>query len=158
MSSPNYGYPVPPAPYTTNAGQKSGGCWKWALGIGLTLVVLIVVFVGGILWLVERSLGDSQACTMAMEKARADARVTDVLGTPIERGWFVGGKINVSTGVGHAQLTIPVHGPRAKGQLLVIADERLGPWKITSLYFRPEGGERITLVGGPEGADRTPVQ
>jgi len=160
MSGPNYGYPAtggqPPPPYgappqyAVNPGRKSGGIWKWVVSIVLVLLLLLVVFVCGIFWLIERGMGNSRVVTMAMERARDDARVTNKLGTPLERGWFIGGSINVSNGTGHAEMRIPVSGPRGKGKLYVTADERADVWTVGELLFRADGDTEQIQLAGPE--------
>ena len=61
------------------------------------------------------------------------------LGTPIETGWFVSGSVSVSGPTGHADVSIPLSGPRASGTLYGVADKSAGLWTFSLLELELEG-------------------
>jgi hypothetical protein len=94
----------------------------------------------------------SDAYVMGLAAARADPRVAERLGTPIETGFFTTGNINVSGGgSGNANLAIPLHGPKASGTLYVVARRSAGEWKLLRLALDPGDGSRLDLIA-PLGA------
>jgi len=74
------------------------------------------------------SLGDlllywPEPAQLALEAASTDPRVTEVLGTPIKRGWFWGGdnrKVDAGQSESEDPITmlIPISGPNGKVRLL----------------------------------------
>jgi len=111
--------------------------WKWFVPCGcLTLLVCTVGFAVAIFFGVSTAMKSSEPYSMALEMVRADQRVTDAMGTPIEAGRFVMGSINVSGGSGQANLSIPVEGPLKEGEISVEANKRHGMWEMDHLSIK----------------------
>jgi hypothetical protein len=105
---------------------------------GLVLVVISIVF---------GALKSSDAYKVALAKAKADPRVVNALGSPIEDGFFVSGKTNVTGSSGLADLTIPISGPRGKGTIYFVASKFAGEWTFSKLIVEVEKtGEKIDLT------------
>ena len=69
------------------------------------------------------------------------------LGLPIEPGWLVLGNINVENDKGHADLGIPLSGPRGSGVLSVVATKQAGHWQFERAEVEISGvKERIDLL------------
>jgi hypothetical protein len=130
--------------------------WKWAVPLGcLGVIVLCAAFVGGLLLIVETSFKNSDAYHEALARARSNQQVAEKIGRPFHPGWFVSGHINVSGSSGHADLSIPMVGPKGKGTLYVVSEKSAGRWKFETLQVAVEGeAERIDLLAEP----RTPVE
>ncbi len=146
------GVPPPPAsygtppPYAMLPPPQPDYALKAVVIFVVILVIAVVLFLGGGLFLMTRTLGRSEPCRMALDAARSDGRVKEKLGTPIERGWLVLGTLGGrGTSGDFATLTFPVHGPRRKGWLVMYAWKRQGTWAIQSLLLRVEG-ERLPIV------------
>lgn len=108
--------------------------------------LLLMAFVAGIFWLVFSMMKSSDAYVDAVARARADPRVIARLGTPIEEGWFVTGTVSLQNDSGHANLSIPVSGPRGSGQLDVVARKTAGKWSFQRLVCQPDRGISIDLL------------
>jgi len=116
-----------------------GGC-AVLLGAALALLLILVVFVFGM-------LRNSDPAKIAIQRAEANAVVASRLGTPLKTGIFVSGNVNVDNASGHAELQIPVTGPRGKGTIYLIADKRLGRWEFSALEIALNGdAQRIDLL------------
>ena len=116
-----------------------GGC-AVLFGAALALLLILVVFVFGM-------LRNSDPAKMAIQRAEANAVVASRLGTPLKTGIFVSGNVNVDNASGHAELQIPVTGPRGKGTIYLIADKRLGRWEFSALEIALNGdAQRIDLL------------
>jgi hypothetical protein len=100
--------------------------WKTSLTIVLGLAAIGIV---SVFW----SIGDSDACKMAIAAAQSNPIVKQRLGEPIKRGFFISGNIEVSGPSGHADIAIPVSGPRGKATLYAVAEKSAGLWKLESL-------------------------
>ena len=140
------------------AGDKT---W-WQRNRVAVLVVFLVVggmalVGGGIVYGVFSMIKSSDAYAMALAAARADPRVAEQLGTPIETGLLTTGNIRVqSGGSGSADLAIPLSGPKASGKLLVVARRSAGEWKLLRLVLEAEDGKRTELIAAP-GATAEPA-
>ncbi len=114
--------------------------WKlviaFAIGGCFLVAAAICLFVVGIFSI----LGNSDACKLAVAQAQKSPAVIERLGTPIERGRFVSGNVNVQAGgTGRAELSIPLHGPKGEGTLYVEARKRSGVWSFGTLEFSQKG-------------------
>lgn len=150
--------PLPDVPLSTPASASAPvrrgwwqRHWKWAVPI---LVLLgLAVFAAGLYGLSSVSMGmmrNNDAYRIALAQARADRTLVDVLGRPIEPGWWMTGSIGTDgDGSGEAQLQIPVHGPQGEATVYVQAIRRQGVWRFSELAATVEGSTRpIDLLSG----------
>lgn len=117
-----------------------GEHWKRNLAIagGFAALLMIVLFV---------ILGDSDISRMAVAAAESNPIVRQRLGEPIKRGFFTSGNIELSGSSGHADLSIPVSGPRGKATIYAVAQKSAGLWKFESLDIAfDQTSARIALV------------
>jgi hypothetical protein len=140
-----------PSPITPQipAQSKSWLARKWKLLVGLLVVLLVlgIAVVFGIISLVMSSIKGSDVATEAMARARSNPTVVQHLGLPIGEGWLVSGSINVSTGSGDADLSLPISGPKGKGTIYVTAQKSGGVWRYTLMQAAIAGtAEKIDLL------------
>jgi hypothetical protein len=84
---------------------------------------------------------------MAFEKAKSNRTLAEQLGQPLRKGWFVSGSIETMRASGHAELAIPLSGPKGSGTLYVQALKRAGLWQIELLQFGQKGStQRFDLL------------
>jgi hypothetical protein len=85
-----------------------GRNWFWVIPVGcITPVVLCGGFIVLILGVVFGVMNSSDVYQEAVAKAKEVKKVQDVLGTPIEEGFFVTGNIQINGPNGSANLAIP---------------------------------------------------
>jgi hypothetical protein len=77
----------------------------------------------------------SDAYKLTMSTAQASPCVVNALGSALESGWMMTGSLQESSIEGSADLSIPVRGPKGKGNLDVQAKKLSGNWRIDSLVF-----------------------
>lgn len=122
------------------------------LGIGtLAAASLAVFFVMPLFFGVEEMMRRSDAYKLTLNTAQASPCVTRALGAPLEPGWMMGGSITESSIDGSAELSIPVRGPKGKGNLDVQAKKVSGNWRIDSLVLT-HGTTRSSIV--PSGSNQ----
>lgn len=120
--------------------------WVWVgLGCGV-LIAAGIAFVAFIVFVVFASMRSSDPYKEALQRARNDPRVIATLGTPIEPGMFVSGSINTQNRSGNADISVPVHGPKAKGTIHVVGTKSEGRWSYTTMTFTPERGDPVDLL------------
>ena len=136
--------PTPPSPSTSPTIPRRSWWsrnWKWFVPTGcLTLMALAVAFVAIIVFVVFGAMKSSDAYKMAVARAKADARVTSVLGTPISEGMFLSGSTNVNGASGESNLEIPISGPKGKAKIYAVATKSGGKWTYSKLTVQVEGG------------------
>jgi hypothetical protein len=116
------------------------------LGIGtLAAASLAVLFVIPLFFAVEEMMRRSDAFKLTLNTAQASPCITKVLGSPLEPGWMMGGSITESSIEGSAELSIPVRGPKGKGNLDVQAKKDSGNWRIDSLVLT-HGTVRSSII------------
>ena len=99
-------------------------------------VLAILVSYGCSLFIgVETMFRDSAYFKMALEQAQNSPCAVQAIGTPIQAGWAISGSSKESASSGSAELSIPVHGPRGKGDLRLSAEKKTGYWRINSLVL-----------------------
>lgn len=128
-----------------------GRNWKWFVPTGcLGMLLLVVGFAFFIITIVFGALKSSDAYKGALAKAKADPRVVNALGSPIEDGMFIAGKTNVSGTSGHADMTVPISGPKGKGTIYFVASKFAGQWTFSKLMVEVANtGQRIDLIEDP---------
>ena len=114
--------------------------WKLVLAAaaGVALCATIAVFA---------SLRSSDVVKLAVATAESNPALADRLGRPLDTGWFVTGKLEVTPASGHAELAIPVSGPKGSGTLYAEGHKRAGIWHLEMLQFGSErSNERLDLL------------
>jgi len=126
--------------------EPPGLSTRGKLGIGtLAAVSVVVLFVIPLFFGVDAMMRRSDAYKLTLNTAQASPCVTNALGSPLEPGWMVTGGISESSTEGSANLSIPVSGPKGKGNLDVDATQLNGKWRIDSLVFT-HGTVRSNIV------------
>ena len=113
----------------------------------LTITFVFAAFVGLILLAVFGAMKSSDAYKGALARARAEPAVVEALGSPIKDGMFVSGSTNVNGASGHADLAIPIYGPKGEATLYVVAEKALGAWNYSNLVVEiKDTKKRIDLL------------
>lgn len=114
-----------------------------ALGAVCVFTLSIVVLVFGI-------LRNSDVCSMALQHARTNQETIQRVGEPIKPGLLVAGSIQVNGSSGHADLQIPISGPKGKAEIYAVANKKAGRWNFETLEVAWEGdSKRIDLLKDP---------
>ncbi|ABU59532.1 cytochrome c oxidase assembly factor Coa1 family protein [Roseiflexus castenholzii] len=121
------------------------GCNPISCFISALLFVLIGACVGGVFFVVIRSIRDSDVVQEALVRAERDPQVAAALGAPLEAGWFPMGSISTGDGSGNANLTLSVAGPRGSGEMMIEAVHREGVWQYRRLIVTV-GGRQIDVL------------
>lgn len=126
---------APPPP------KKSNMKWFLLAGGGCLLLVIIgVVGFVGLIGFGVYGLATSEASLAAQAFVQQSGTIKTELGEPLTTVWS-GGNIETNNGVGKADQTIAVTGPKGAGSVhVVLASSGNGPWSITSAdYTGPSG-------------------
>lgn len=113
----------------------------------LGLFLLFAAFICLIITVVFGAMKSSDAYKAALARAKADPRVIAALGSPIEAGFFVSGKTDVSGSSGSADMSVAISGPSGKGTLYFVASKFAGEWTFSKLVVEVGGtSQRIDLI------------
>jgi hypothetical protein len=118
--------------------------WKSILGVwlGLALSGAALAFI---------MLRDSEATRLSVTTAEENPTLSEHLGRPFKTGWFISGSIEVQPGSGHAELAIPISGPKGSGTIYAEARKQAGLWHLLTLQFGMDGSsERLDLLPASE--------
>jgi hypothetical protein len=146
---------APPPPVIPSAApQKSGSGKKWVLfGCGGCLGLLILTAIIG--WFafsaVVGMIKSSDAYQTALKRTQASPEVQAALGTPIKEGFMMTGSIATNNGVGTADFSFPITGPKGEGNVIAKASKSAsGPWEFSTLQVKINGRDGfIDLNGSP---------
>lgn len=137
---------VPPPLSDPVSSQSVGGRnwwqrnWMWFVPTGcVTLLILMAIFAGGIVFTVFGVMKTSDPYKVAIERAKANAQVAEALGTPVSAGLFLSGTINVTGGSGNADLSIPISGPKGSATIYVVGTKSEGEWVYSKMNARVAG-------------------
>ena len=120
--------------------------WLLLIPVGCAgVLVLCCGFFGVIYTLVSGTMRQSEPYRDALGAARDNVEVIEALGEPIEAGFFVTGSINSSGGVGSANLSIPISGPKGSATIYVVAEKYAGTWEYQTMVV-DTGADRIDLI------------
>jgi hypothetical protein len=132
-----------------------GRNWKWVVPVGC--LAPLVVCCGGIGLLVTFVFGaikSSEPYREAVARAQASPAFQAELGQPIQPEFLANGSISTAVNVpggetGHADLSIPISGPKGTATLRVVAEKSDAAWKYTTLEALVAGRERpVDLLAG----------
>jgi len=127
--------------------EKSWFSRHLVVTILIGLVVVALGFVAALLFGVMALLKSSDVYREALAQARKSPAVVEALGEPVKAGWFMTGNINVSGPSGHADIAIPISGPKGAGTVYALADKQAGEWHFQRLEVGIDGRpQRISLI------------
>jgi hypothetical protein len=120
--------------------------WMLVVSLAVLLTLLAVsAFVLSLFYLIR----SSDSATLAIATAEANPLLTRRLGQPLKVGWMVTGSIEVTPASGHAELAIPISGPKGRGTVYAEARKSAGLWHLELLQFGADGSdERLDLLPG----------
>jgi hypothetical protein len=113
---------------------------------GLLVLALGLVFIGGVLCLVEYSFHHHTVTQQAIERVESDPRIMQAIGEPLRVGWVIKGNIHMKDSNGYADLRIPISGPRGAGMIVLYARETLGTWTFRALRVDLDDSTTINLM------------
>ena len=114
--------------------------WKVVLGISVAVSVLAAILAFSL-------MRSSDAAKLAISTAESSSLLSQRIGQPLKVGWFVSGSIEVTPASGHAELAIPVSGPKGSGTLYTEAHKRAGLWQLDLLQFGDSSShDRLDLL------------
>ncbi len=124
--------------------------WTWFVPVGcLTIVFLFIAGIGMVIWLLFSSFRSNDVLQGALDAARADPRVVEALGEPIEMGWMFSGSIRYQNREGDADMTIPISGPHGSGSIRLEAVKQGADWTYHTLEVTIDStSEIIDLIPG----------
>lgn len=128
--------------------------WRWAVPLlCLFGAAAFAGFVALLMFAVIEGMRSSDTYATAMQRAREHPQVTAALGTPIEPGWYLSGRMSESGTSGQASLQIPISGPEGAADLYVEAEKTAGRWTYSTLMVDVDGrGEPIDLLAPADAA------
>jgi hypothetical protein len=116
-------------------------------GVVMTLILLIIVFAGGIIGFAFYQIGNSEASLKAKAFLRNSEKLKNEIGDVKDFGRFVTGSIEIHNGNGEATVHLKVIGEQksvnASVNLVLIHGE---DWRVSSASFVNGFGDTINLL------------
>ena len=118
---------------------------NWAIA-GLSAIGAVIMLVFAAIFIAMAAMKSSDVYKNALSTVQNSAKAVQILGEPIEGGFFVSGSISVEGPSGKASISFPVKGPKGEGTVYVEAAKYLGKWNFSALVLQPKGkSEQIAL-------------
>jgi len=133
---------------TAQPGSWFNRNWKWVVSVACVLMLAIIGgFIFAVFKLAFHLMHLSGSYQQAMARARQDPALIGALGTPIEDGFMMIGKISENDETGSADLTIPLSGPKGSAMLHLRASKSAGVWTYSDLQVKIDStNQRIDLL------------
>ena len=95
--------------------------WKWVVPTGgcLTLIIVGILVLGSVIFGFVDKIQESSGGDEALILVKANEKVKDVLGEPIEKDGFGSYRVNNYNGHKTAEVTIPIKGSKAAATLFM---------------------------------------
>jgi hypothetical protein len=120
---------------------------KWGFA-ALIIYTLTIVGGGAAFYLGIETIKTYDAYVMSLKQHRENPVSLKFLGQPINTGWMVSGKFEISGPSGNAEFSYNVNGPKDAGKVYVSALMDAGLWRLTSLILDTQNAaKRISLLG-----------
>lgn len=125
--------------------------WLPITGVILAGALGLAGFFAFVFGLVDSSFAQSDVYRQAIQKAQADPRVVELLGSPITRGSLTSGSISTTGDAsGEADLSIAISGPKGSACLYASGKLHAGIWTFGTLEVDPKNGQpRVNLLVAP---------
>ncbi len=94
-----------------------------------------------------------EAYDLSLEAIKSHKEVVQLIGSPIEAGFFVSGGIRVSGSGGQASLQYSVSGPKGTAEAYVVAVKKKGKWVLREVVVHSEKQQKEIQVILPEKED-----
>lgn len=119
---------------------------NWALA-GLAVLLALPLLMGLFFYLISLIFTSSDAYKLSLEQVRANKSVIEIMGEPIQPGWFITGQIKTSGASGTANLSIPISGPNCSGNAISRSTKIDGEWKFHLLIVKFDcNSDTIVLI------------
>lgn len=89
-------------------------------------------------------LAEHPLAVEAAQELKANERVAELLGEPVECSRTVRGTANETDGI--ARLEFEAKGPKTSGVVVVEGKKTRGTWGVNKLVLTPTGGETLSLT------------
>jgi hypothetical protein len=124
-------------------------------GIVVVLGLIVALFVGGIVFFVFRTIGNSEAADAARTYLKNNEKLKQEIGEVKDFGWLVSGNINLSNGDGVATLYLTAKGEKGDADTRVDLQFRGNrAWRVTGASYT-RNGQTVDLMQayGPPSAN-----
>lgn len=120
---------------------------RW-VGLGLAGLVAGIFGVGLMtLEISYRMLKQTPVMTEALARISSDARVQQVLGSPVRLGWAVTGELEDLPERGTARMEFSLRGPQGHARVKLRAEKSpMGVWRYLLLEVKPAGAGVISCA------------
>ena len=118
---------------------------KWGVWGGVAILAFLLLF-GGIFSGVMYMMKQSGAYRLALRKVTSHPAASEILGSPVETGWFVSGNTKTSGPSGEANISFTVSGPRGSGTVYAYALKRMGEWRAKNVVFHNDADNRRIVI------------
>ena len=109
-------------------------------GIVIVLGLIVALFVGGIVFFVFRTIGNSEAADTARTYLKNNEKLKQEIGEVKDFGWLVSGNINFSNGDGVATLYLKAIGEKGDANARVDLQYRDNrAWRVTGASYTRDG-------------------
>ena len=115
---------------------------KWSItGAAFVFVGLPLLFVS------VSAMLKGEAFDLSLKAIQSNPEVIQLIGTPIEPGFFVMGNIQISGPTGNAALQYSVSGPNGEAEAYVFASKEIGQWVLNEvIIYREEQNLKIEVI------------
>jgi len=128
--------------------------WSTPKKIGCGCLVVLILTIGGcgaLTFGLFALMKSSDAHTTSLKQVQENDSVKEILGTPIEPGFWLMGSINLNGSSGNADIFYPVSGPKSSGTVYVVGTKTEGVWQYSKISFIQETtNKKIDLVSSKE--------
>ncbi|MFL1894648.1 cytochrome c oxidase assembly factor Coa1 family protein [Aquimarina sp. 2-A2] len=127
-----------------------GRNWGWVVPLGgcLTIILLVILFLGSLVFGVSKMVTSSDPYESGLERVRQDQYIVGILGEPIETDGIMQGSLSFENDKGTADISIPIKGPKGKARLYVVGTKQKDHWNYSEIYvIIDDTNEQIDLLG-----------
>jgi len=115
---------------------------KWSITGAILVFVFLPLFVISI-----SSTLKGEAYDLSLKAINSNDEVAQLIGVPIESGFFVMGSIETSGPTGQASLQYSISGPKGEAEVDVFANKEIGEWKLNEvIVYQQEQDIKIQVI------------
>ncbi|MEM8638767.1 MAG: cytochrome c oxidase assembly factor Coa1 family protein [Cyanobacteria bacterium P01_G01_bin.54] len=120
-----------------------GGC--------LLLLITSIGGCGALFFAVFSLLKSSDAYKTGLDAVQESEAVADIIGEPVQAGFWLSGSVEVNGPSGAADIAFPVKGPEGAGTVYVVGQKSAGVWDYSTIQFASkDSDESVDLLAPSE--------
>ncbi|MCV6631001.1 MAG: cytochrome c oxidase assembly factor 1 family protein [Flavobacteriaceae bacterium] len=119
--------------------------WPWVVPLGgcLTMIIIIIVFAGSLIFGISTAIENSTPFDDALSRAKDNPAIIEYFGDDLKTNGIFQGSFNFKNDEGDVNLSVPIKGTKRSGRMEVKGTKTDGVWQYEILQLIADDDSEI---------------